>query len=146
MTRVTVTADGNISETAEAVDPDSAAAPTATPGADLPQAPPTPTGQLTVEISELGDPIRVGEATDYEIRIRNARTVADQNVVLKVEFPAGLAVSNGSAARLRGETSARTAGWSKSARSSKCGRARRFPRSMWRPRVSRLANTRSAWW
>lgn len=45
---------------------------------------------MTVEISELGDPIRIGEATDYEIRIRNARAAADQNVVLQIEFPAGL--------------------------------------------------------
>ena len=45
-----------------------------------------------MEISELGDPIRMGEATDYEIRIRNARAVADQNVVLKIEFPVGPAV------------------------------------------------------
>jgi uncharacterized repeat protein (TIGR01451 family) len=88
VTRVTVTADGNISQTADAsirILP-----PAATPGAGVPEAPATPTGQLTVEISELGDPIRIDEATDYEIRIRNARTVADQNVTLKIEFPAGL--------------------------------------------------------
>jgi uncharacterized repeat protein (TIGR01451 family) len=87
--RVTVTTDENISEMAEAairILPPAAAS----PGARVPDAGTPAAGQLSVEIFELGDPIQIGEATDYEIRIRNARTAADQNVVLKIEFPAGL--------------------------------------------------------
>ncbi|MHB8865213.1 MAG: DUF7507 domain-containing protein [Pirellulaceae bacterium] len=87
--RVTVTADENISEVAQATLRILPAAPAAG-GADR-SAPPTSTaGQLSLEIFELGDPIRVGEATDYEIRIRNNRSVGDQNVVLKIQFPVGL--------------------------------------------------------
>lgn len=89
VTRVTVAADGGLAQSAEA----SIRILPGTPGPAADRPPPqvpTPTGQLTVEISELGDPIRIGEATDYEIRIRNARSVADQNVVLRIEFPAGL--------------------------------------------------------
>jgi uncharacterized repeat protein (TIGR01451 family) len=87
--RVTVTADENISEVAQATLMILPAA-TTPPGADSP-APAAPTaGQLSLEVFELGDPIRIGESTDYEIRIRNGRSVADKNVVLKIQFPAGL--------------------------------------------------------
>ncbi len=89
-TRVTVTADGNIAESAEAsiriLPPTAAAA----PGTRAPAAPTPPTGQLVVEITEMGDPIRIGDETDYEIRIRNTRAVPDQDVVLTIELPTGL--------------------------------------------------------
>jgi len=87
--RVTVTADGGVTQTAEAAIRILASA-AAAPAGPTPGRPPTPTGQLAVEISELGDPIRIGEATNYEIQIRNARSVSDRNVVLKIEFPPGL--------------------------------------------------------
>jgi uncharacterized repeat protein (TIGR01451 family) len=86
--RVTVTADENISEVAQASLRILPAA--ASPGAAAP-VPTVPTaGQLRLEIFELGDPIKLGEATDYEIRIRNDRAMGDQNVVLKIQLPTGL--------------------------------------------------------
>jgi hypothetical protein len=75
-------------------------APEPTPGQHSPQSPrdeqPTtgglrvPDGQLRLRIVELGGPIRVGEATNYELLITNDRSVSDYNVVLRVELPDGL--------------------------------------------------------
>ena len=56
----------------------------------VPGSPAVPEGQLDLRIVELGDPIRVGEATNYELQISNNRAVSDYNVVLRVELPEGL--------------------------------------------------------
>jgi uncharacterized repeat protein (TIGR01451 family) len=87
VTRVTVTTDEQVTETAEAAVRigAGAAAGARPPGSSAPAA-----GQLRLEIFEVGDPIRVGEATDYEIRVRNERPVSDRNVALRIELPTGL--------------------------------------------------------
>ncbi|MFO7903378.1 MAG: DUF7507 domain-containing protein [Planctomycetota bacterium] len=86
--RATVTTAEDLSETAEArvrILPEPEASP-ATP----PERRPSPTGQLKVDISKFGDPVRIDDATRYLITIQNDRNVPDQNVVLKLEFPPGL--------------------------------------------------------
>ncbi len=86
---------------------------TAPPGAAAPAPAAPAAGQLSLEIFELGDPIQIGEATDYEIRIRNGRSVADQNVVLQIQLPAGSTFrrsggSRGAAECERGRTHCRS--------------------------------------
>ncbi len=97
--RVTVTTAENVSEVAQAVvrilpasgPPADAGGPgRLLPGNALPDAAALATGQLIVDISEFGDPIKIGEGTAYVITIKNNRSVADQDVVLSVELPAGL--------------------------------------------------------
>ncbi len=85
--RATVTCDQGITKTGDATIAIRAAEGGAT---IVPGAPVTPEGQLKLRIVELGDPIRVGEATNYELQIENDRTVSDYNVVLRVELPEGL--------------------------------------------------------
>ena len=145
VSRVTVTANENISETAEAairiLPPRRRLREHALPDARTPAA-----GQLTVEISELGDPIRIGEATDYEIRIRNARAAADQNVVLKIEFPAGLRFDRLSGPVARRNVSADGRLVEVSPIREVPQRAKRFLPFMSKPPGSRWASTSSAWW
>ena len=90
--RVTVTTDENIAEAAQAsVNILAAPAAPATPTDSV--VPPDATrvdGQLLVDISEYGDPIKIGEETSYVITIKNDRTVPDQDVVVKIELPLGL--------------------------------------------------------
>ena len=85
--RATVTCDQGITKMGDATIAIRAAEGGAT---IVPGAPVTPEGQLKLRIVELGDPIRVGEATNYELQIENDRTVSDYNVVLRVELPEGL--------------------------------------------------------
>lgn len=87
VTRSTVTTAEDLSEQAEATirilpAPES-------PPAAPPERPRT-AGRLSVEISELGDPVQIDEGTRYLITIKNDRNVPDQNVVLKLQFSAGL--------------------------------------------------------
>jgi uncharacterized repeat protein (TIGR01451 family) len=86
-TRATVTADRGVTETGQAT---IAIQATAGGAAAAPGGPAIPDGQLSLQIMELGDPIRVGEANDYELRITNERSVSDFKVVLRVELPDGL--------------------------------------------------------
>lgn len=92
--RAIVTTAEDVSETAQTslrILPQPKSPPSVEPPAKTPPAEaPLSGGQLTVDISEFRDPIKVGEGTEYVITITNNRTVPDQNVVLKLEFPPGL--------------------------------------------------------
>jgi uncharacterized repeat protein (TIGR01451 family) len=94
--QVVVSSDQTTPQTAEAViriRPAVGAAPAPT----LPGGPPAGTegpaavtGQLKVDISELGDPINTGGRTVYVITVTNARPTADKEVTLVLQFSAGL--------------------------------------------------------
>jgi len=87
--RVTVTTAENVTETGQAQV-------RILPASTSPAAPPppaadaTPRGRLTLDISELGDPIKIGETTTYLLTVHNERTVPDQDVVVEIELPPGL--------------------------------------------------------
>jgi hypothetical protein len=94
--QVVVSSDQTQPQTAEAViriRPAVGAAPAPT----LPGGPPTgaggpaaTSGQLKVDISELGDPINVGGRTVYVITVTNDRPAADKDVTLVLQFSPGL--------------------------------------------------------
>jgi len=98
--RVTAYADPNItvSETwATAVAPSGNAGPAAppTPPADagaLPAAPndPAVVGDLAVTVTDLVNPVRIGQSTRYVILIKNDRNASDRNVMLRFRLPEGL--------------------------------------------------------
>ncbi len=87
--RVTVTAAEGVSQEAQAsvrIRPAPGTPPSVVPPAGQAVAP----GQLLVDISEFGNPIRIGEDTKYVISIKNDRTVPDQDIALTIELPPGL--------------------------------------------------------
>lgn len=95
LSRVTVTAAGNVTDTGEArVRIVAAPTPQSPPAPPAPGAPPAVGGaareRLTLDISELGDPIKLGETTTYLLTIKNERAVPDQDVVVRIELPPGL--------------------------------------------------------
>ncbi len=55
----------------------------------MPEARPA-SGRLSVNISEYGDPIKIGEGTAYVITLKNNRPTPDQDVVVTIEMPTGL--------------------------------------------------------
>jgi hypothetical protein len=62
---------------------------------------------LALSLSDRDDALEVGKETIYEIRVSNQGTAADTEVQVRVELPAGLAVSGVSgptAHRLEGRT------------------------------------------
>jgi hypothetical protein len=94
---VTVTADQNVTRSAEAVTEIAAGgaveeppAPEEAPGAKPRGALPPPSGPLKVEVAQTDNPIRVGAKTTYIIVIENDRDVSDKNVTLTIRIPEGL--------------------------------------------------------
>ena len=95
VSRVLVTAAENISEMAQTsvrILPGSA--PPAAPGIPgVPGSGAAAPGSLSLDISEFGDPIKVGERTAYMITLRNDRASPDQDLVIQVELPRGFSLS-----------------------------------------------------
>jgi len=72
--------------------------PTPSPGSPPEQPAPTPppsqpaSAPLSLSVADLRDPVAAGKEVTYDIRVTNQGTVADQQIVLRVEVPAGLII------------------------------------------------------
>ena len=58
----------------------------AAPPANPPANPPAPQGRLAVTITETQDPVSIGDAITYNITLRNARDVPDEDIEVIVEL------------------------------------------------------------
>jgi len=95
--RLAVTTDQQVSDSAETITTIVAPAPATPPPPRTPPATPAPatppvevTGNLTLRVADLGDPINTNERAIYFIELVNDRNVSDRNVVLSIELPPGL--------------------------------------------------------
>ncbi len=141
-TRVTVTADGNISEVAEATIRILPAA-RRLPARQLRHSTDARPGNCAWRSSNWA--IRSGS-----VRPRTTKSAFATTALWLIRTWCSRSNSRRAAFRTAGRTGgtaqreSRTAAWSKSARFGKCAPARRCLRSTWRRPASRLANTRSA--
>ncbi len=60
------------------------------PGGTTPAAPTTRTGQLSIELNDLGDPTTVGSVFRYPLTIRNNQNLGDNNVRVQLKVPQGI--------------------------------------------------------